>query len=269
MIPLWAGFECGHLFGNHDLLTDTRHTPDADMADHYREAREQGALAFRDGLPWRHNMEARVDAAPHDATIIWDLCHFDPPPNPTLHVARALNALFLTHRPRILSVNEPSIWPRLCGRPREEGVALALQMMEMVSASRGDALFYTCDPFHHLNEDEFAATDALVAAANISTVGVNYYPHETTIPLGDVLRAVHARYGLPVAVTETGWHDGHPRNHHWPQIAGRHGWLDYVMSEAATSGVAVEGVCWYPWLDTPVWGQPGAADRWPCGFPRR
>jgi hypothetical protein len=265
--PLWAGFECGHLgWCGQDLLHDTRHTPETDMRAHYADAAARGVAAARDGLPWRHDPAARVAAVPAGMRVVWDLCHFDPPPARALHAIRCASAI-PPGEAHVLAVNEPSVWPLLCRRPKREAVAAAKRMMTAFGLMR-PARFYTCDPFHRLDEATFAATDALVATGWIGCVGVNYYPHDATVPLADVLRAVHARYGLPLLVAETSWHLGHPKaKRRFPVIGDDQGaWLAHVRAEVAASGAPVEGICWYPWLDQPVWGRPGTRGRWPCGW---
>lgn len=267
--PLWAGFECGHLgWCDQDLLHETRHTPDTDMTRHYGEAQAQGVQVARDGLPWRHDPAARVRAVPPGVQVIWDLCHFDPPPHRARHAIACAKALEALPGPaHVLAVNEPSVWPLLCRRPKREAIAAARQMMTAFGLMR-EARFYTCDPFHHLDERTFEATDALVATGWISVVGVNYYPHDACVPLVDVLLAVHARYRLPLFIAETSWHVGHPKaRRKFPWIGdSQANWLRHVQDEVAASGVPVEGICWYPWLDQPVWGKPGTRQRWPCGF---
>lgn len=265
---LWAGFECGHLgWCGQDLLHETRHTPDTDMRAHYVDALSLGVTVARDGLPWRHDPAARVAAVPPGVRTIWDLSHFDPPPSREGHAIRCAKAVGpgVAH---ILAVNEPSLWPLLCRRPKREAIAAAKRMMTAFGLVR-PARFYTCDPFHNLHAATFAATDALVATGWIGCVGVNYYPHEATVPLADVLRTVHRRYGLPLAITETSWHRGHRKARaRFPWIGDcQLGWLRHVRDEVAASGVPVEGICWYPWLDQPAWGRPGTRTRWPCGFP--
>lgn len=270
--PLWAGFECGHLgWCDQDLAADTRHLPDADMARHYRDAQAMGVAVARDGLPWRHDPAARVAAVPPGVRVIWDLSHFDPPPSREGHAiacAKAFEVSGPDGPAHILAVNEPSLWPLLCRRPKREAIAAAKRMMTAFGLVK-EARFYTCDPFHNLHEATFAATDALVATGWIGCVGVNYYPHDATVPLVEVLRAVHRRYGLPLAITETSWHRGHRRAiKRFPWIGDDQlTWLAHVQDEVAASGVPVEGICWYPWLDQPIWGRPGMRSRWPCGFP--
>ncbi len=267
-IPVWAGFECGHLgWCDQDLLEETRHTPSADMTAHYRTAAGLGIRTARDGLPWRHDPAARIAAVPAGTRVIWDLCHFDPPERPIHHALRCARALAGAPA-HILAVNEPSVWPLLCQRPRRAAIETARTMMTAVALTI-DARFYTCDPIHDLAERTFAATDALVATGHIGVVGVNYYPHEARAPLAEILRATWRRYGLPLAVTETSWHRGHRKARaRFPFIAdSQAAWLAHVRSEAAASGVPVEGICWYPFLDQPVWGKRGTRRRWPCGFP--
>lgn len=265
--PIWAGFECGHLgWCDQDLLDETRHTPWTDMTAHYAKAAALGIRTARDGLPWRHDAAARIAAVPPGTRVIWDLCHFDPPERPISHALACAKAL--AGPADIIAVNEPSVWPLLCRRPRKAAVAMAKTMMHVVGL-RLDARFYTCDPMHDLVEATFAATDELVATGLISVVGVNYYPHEAHVPLAEVLRFVRHRYGLPVAITETSWHRGHRKaRRRFPFIGDSQlAWLDHVRAEVSASGVPVEGICWYPFLDQPAWGRKGTRQRWPCGFP--
>ena len=103
------------------------------------------------------------------------------------------------------------------------------------------------------------------APTYLDVVGVNYYPdnqwyHDgSTIPLGlhaycpfrDMLAAVHARYGRPMMVSETG-----------AEGTARPAWLHYICAEVAAArnaGVPLEAVCLYPILDYPGWSN----DR-PC-----
>ena len=268
-VPLWAGFECGHLgWCDQDLLAETRHTPDADMTRHYRDAAALGIGTARDGLPWRHDPAPRIAAVPAETRVIWDLCHFDPPPAPEAHALRCARALAAAGgTAHVLAVNEPSMWPTFCRRPKRTAIDVARRMMATMALAC-DARFHSCDPFHRLDEATFAATDALVATGRIAMVGINYYPHEARVPLADVLRAVDARYRLPIAITETSWHVGHRHaRRRFPRIGdSQAAWLAHVRAQIAASGVAVEGICWYPFLDQPVWGRPGGSERWPCGW---
>ncbi|UFN48736.1 glycosyltransferase [Roseomonas sp. OT10] len=115
----------------------------------------------------------------------------------------------------------------------------------------------------------------------LDVVGVNYYFNNQWIhggppidighpgyrPFRDLLAEVHARYGRPVFVAETGI-----------EAERRPAWLAYVAGEvraARARGVPVEGICLYPILDHPGWDDgrycpngllrlgPTAADRTP------
>ena len=89
-IPIIAGFECGRLhWSGHDLLHSTGHLTDAGMAHHYATAIGQGAAGARDGLSWRHDVVARVQAVPDGFPVIWDFCHFDLPPRPAAQLTHA------------------------------------------------------------------------------------------------------------------------------------------------------------------------------------
>ena len=93
----------------------------------------------------------------------------------------------------------------------------------------------------------------------LDVVGVNYYPdnqweHGGTVlapgdprrrPLADLLCGVHARYGRPVVVSETG-----------AEAEARVPWLELVAAEVAEArrrGVPVWAICLYPILDHPGW----------------
>lgn len=93
----------------------------------------------------------------------------------------------------------------------------------------------------------------------IDIVGVNYYPDNqwyaggVTIPLGHhayrplraILAEVHARYGRPLLISETG-----------AEGTAKPSWLHYVCGEvraARRAGVALEGICLYPIVDYPGW----------------
>ncbi|MBV9748477.1 MAG: beta-glucosidase, partial [Acetobacteraceae bacterium] len=95
--------------------------------------------------------------------------------------------------------------------------------------------------------------------AHLDIVGVNYYPDNqlvrggVTVPLGHflyrplrrLLAEVHARYGRPMLLSETGAEGGNAA-----------GWLGYVAGEvraARRAGVPVEGICLYPVMDYPGW----------------
>ena len=113
-IPIIAGFECGRLhWSGHDLLHSTGHLPDAGMAHHYATAIGQGAAGARDGLSWRHDVVARVQAVPDGFPVIWDFCHFDLPPRPAAHAIAC--AVALPPGAWAIAVNEPSVGRRVSG----------------------------------------------------------------------------------------------------------------------------------------------------------
>jgi len=265
---LIAGFECGRLHWNgHDLLESTGHLPHASMSDHYHAAIGEGAIAARDGLSWRHDIVARVQAVPEGFPVMWDFVHFDKPPRPAQHAVAC--SLALPEGAWAIAVNEPSVGRRVSGVTPGQAVQMAKRMMTSAACLPRRPRFATCDPFHHLHPKTFKATDALVGTGLVEMVGINYYPHHAIEPLHRMIRAVADRYGLPVMITETGWHDGLPEAHRrFPHVGGRRDWMRHVHEEIDRSGVKVRGVCWYPWLDMPNWDDP-AAGRWPCGWPGR
>lgn len=93
----------------------------------------------------------------------------------------------------------------------------------------------------------------------LDLVGVNYYPKNQWIldgptirhgeplhrPFRDLLSEIHARYGRPLVLAETG-----------EEGEARAPWLAHVGAEvraAMRAGVPVEGICLYPILDYPGW----------------
>ncbi len=152
-------------------------------------------------------------------------------------------------------------------------VRAAIAGIEAVREVDPRARFVQVDPLIHVtgggyNEIQFAAWDMLCGRLepelggrpdHLDIVGVNYYPenqwrhggpviplgHYQYKPLGDLLADMHARYGRPILLAETG-----------AEGSGRAAWLFYVASEVRTAlraGVPIEGVCLYPILDYPGW----------------
>ncbi|WP_159717215.1 glycoside hydrolase family 1 protein [Geminicoccus flavidas] len=93
----------------------------------------------------------------------------------------------------------------------------------------------------------------------LDIIGANFYPENQwyyrgrTIPFGHhayrpfrtMLAELHARYGRPILVSETG-----------AEGSARPSWLHYVCAEvraAMALGVPVLGICFYPILDYPGW----------------
>ena len=148
------------------------------MAQHYRIAGEHGLARARDGLPWRHDPTARLRVAQAAGLeVIWDLNHFDPPEDPVGHARRVAEAARQDTPLWVCPVNEPSVYPMLCGMPREAAVHLAITMGRVAKEHHPDARFLSTDPITGIGERQFAATDALVAAGLADVIGVNYYPH--------------------------------------------------------------------------------------------
>ena len=272
-LPLLAGFECGFLGWNgHDLLATTRHLPSDRMAAHYRIARAHGMVRARDGLPWRHDPRPRIAAArAADVEVIWDLSHFDPPADPVAHARRAAEAADQARPLWICPVNEPSLYPRLSGMGRDEAVRLALEMARVARDHHPFVRVLSTDPITGIGERQFEATDAMVAAGVVDVVGVNYYPHTARTRLAKVLVKTARRYGLPLLVAETSWHDGHPVHHRRHPGWRKGDWLRHALSEVAeaqSKGADVTELCWYPAVNCPPWDRPRARRRWSHGLIR-
>ena len=273
MVEVLAGFECGRLGWNgHDLLATTRHMPDDRMEPHYAVAQVHGVTRARDGLPWRYEPGPRLAAAQRaGVSVIWDLNHFDPPDDAVAHARRVATAVDPSAPLWICPVNEPALYPMLCGMPHRAAIELAITMAGVAKDHHPDVHVLSTDPITGIGERQFAATDALVAAGLVDVVGINYYPHTARTSLRKVLTKVARRYGLPIMVAETSWHDGHPRH------SGRHpgwtkgDWLRHMLDEVAAAeerGAVVTGLCWYPFVDCPPWDRPRAHHRWSHGLIR-
>lgn len=260
MTKIYAGFECARLHWNgHDLLETTLHTKR--MRDDYVDAIGEGFQGFREGLTPNADLEkAWYTGKDFPMEVIYDISHFEKPDHKHLYRVKRL----LEHRPaNILAVNEPSV-EIINGRSKREMVAFGC--MAMGYLNDGLKKFYTCDPIHRNDDAEYEATDDLVSTGLIDTVGINYYPHHAIVPLRDVLKKASARYVCKIAITETGWHNGHPGNTPWIE-KGYHtkrDWLDYVLKEVEESEVPVEFVCWYPKINMPDWDDP--SKTWDCGW---
>ena len=266
LLPFLAGFECGRLGWNgHDLLASTRHLPADRMAAHFQIVRTHGIRRARDGLPWRHDPGPRIATARRaDLEVIWDLNHFDPPNDAVGHARRAAQAADPTTPFWICPVNEPSLYPRMCGMPQHEAVRLAIEMCRVAKDHHPDVRVLTTDPITGIGERQFAATDALVQAGIVDMIGVNYYPHTARTALAKVLAKTSKRYRLPVLVAETSWHDGHPEHRRRHPGWDKGLWLRHVLAEvslAALRGADVAGVCWYPVVDCPPWNHPRSRRR--------
>ncbi|MCW6513257.1 glycosyl hydrolase 53 family protein [Lichenifustis flavocetrariae] len=274
MTALLAGFECGRLGWNgHDLLRTTRHMPEDRMPAHYAIARQHGLTRSRDGLPWRHDPRPRLRCA-HAAgmSVIWDLNHFDPPDDPAAHARRVAEAANRAAPLWICPVNEPSLYPRLCGMPQQASVHLAITMARVAKDHHPEVRILSTDPITGIGERQFAATDALVAAGLVDVVGVNYYPHTARTSLYKVLTKVARRYRLPIMVAETSWHDGHPIHHRRHPGWSKGDWLRHILQDVAAAeqnGADVVGVCWYPFVDCPPWHRPRSRQRWSHGLIRQ
>lgn len=116
------------------------------------------------------------------------------------------------------------------------------------------AQFEACDMLVGRREPELGG-----GAQYLDILGINFYPHNQWYvgdqqiergdpayrPLRHLLADVHARYGRPMFIAETG-----------AEGADRAPWLRYVLDEveaAQRGGLQLHGVCLYPILDYPGW----------------
>jgi hypothetical protein len=107
----------------------------------------------------------------------------------------------------------------------------------------------------------------------LGALGVNYYPYNQWIlngpslhrdhplhrPFRDILADLHARYGRPLLLAETG-----------AEGDERAPWLAHIGEEvraAMRNGVPVLGICLYPILDHPGWADDRHCDCGLWGYP--
>jgi hypothetical protein len=271
-----AGFECGLVHGGrHDLLLTTRHTPVDRMCEHFTISKNHGMLTVRDGLVPGHRVVDRLRAARNAGVQgIWDLSHYhrnrDPVRCATL-VASAAHSVNGRERLWICPVNEPSLYPRLAGMSRHDAVEMAVTMARVVRDQHPYVGILTNDPITGVGERQYEATDEIVAATHVDVIGVNYYPHTARTSLSKVLLKTWRRYGKPIMVSETSWHDGHSVHHRRFPGLNKGGWLRHVVDEVALArgrGVNIAGICWYPIVDCPPWHAPRSRNRWSHGLIR-
>jgi beta-glucosidase/6-phospho-beta-glucosidase/beta-galactosidase len=101
---------------------------------------------------------------------------------------------------------------------------------------------------------ELGGAPELVDVVGLNFYCINQWVHEVETmvfghrlyrPLADLLAEVHARYGKPMTLSETG-----------AEGANGPGWLRLVAGELRTAlrrGLPVEGCCLYPVMDYPGW----------------
>lgn len=256
--PLWAGFESARLpWSGRDMLEETRHTPQTDMWSHYLDLPDY-VVGARDCLSWRHSRWSRVQNTKIGLPIMWDMVHFDMPPDPEEHADICESVL--GQKTWAIAVNEPTIhaeFNKLDGS--WSTVETAIRMMKAAPRLR----YAACDALCTLDPVRWWATDKLVESGLVELVGLNFYPHSMSETPTTLIREAKKRYpGIKISITETGWHWGHPDLN--PEDCRRQ-WLDYITAVCDYEG-DIEFICWFPWLDMPDWNDP-SKPHWLCGWP--
>jgi hypothetical protein len=262
-----GGFECGLVHhGFHDLLHSTKHTPQAKMRAHYQALSAAGIRTARDGLPPLHLISDRLaEAKLCDMQVIWDLSHYH-----RRDLGRNAGMVGLIANGYhsqdddfwICPMNEPQFAPAINGDSYGDLVKEGFLNAERVAKNfKGAVKILTSNAVG----DGFAIDDPFSSIADV--IGINVYPHLLRRPISDVLIETHQKYGKPVMISETSWHDGF---HEADEIGvcTKGGWFDHVLSEmsdAYRKGVQVAGMCWYPIVDCPPWDNP-IGERWSHGL---
>ncbi len=227
-------------------------------------------------------------AAEADVEVIWDLVHFGfplgvSPADPFFpellsefgrRVARTAKEY---GQPLWLCViNEPTITAHFCGQIGQWGPALRRQgqslkrklvraQIETIRAVRAinpDARFLHTDPYTGPKSFETEALDWLTGRSEpklggseefLDVLGINHFPHFGGPRIAANIVALGERYRRPILLAETSLHQGHPKH---TGYSDRGAWLRYVVDQCASArkrGVPVQGVCWYPAIDSPAW----------------
>lgn len=274
-----------------DLIDETRHLRRAD-AD-YRRLCEVGIRAVRDGIRWPlvdkgrgfydfSSVEPLVRAARrYRVDVVWDLFHFGYPAGLDLMSAAfparvaaycAACARYLRDRLQgtlwFTPVNEPSYFSWVAGEvgrfaPRD-GACESLRAARLFNDVQ---VFESWDMLCGRSRPELGGS-----RAHLDVVGINYYWNSQSelgregewlddsdrrrVPLRDLIRSVHERYGGSLVISETS---------HWGAHRAR--WLAELAEEVASvqgAGVPVEGICVYPVIGMFDWHRPR---RWmPMGL---
>lgn len=259
MIPLYAGFESIRMpWSGRDILVESRHMPNTDMQLHYDQLPPE-VYGVRDTLSWRHSIADRVAIAQRSRRkMLWDFVHFDMPDDPEMHALAC--SISLPENSWAIAVNEPTIHAEFNGIDGSAStVATAIRMMESTVGIN----YACCDALCTLDPVRWWATDRLVESGYIKLVGLNFYPHSMEACPELLIREAKKRYpGVRLAVTETGWHVGHPD---LPPVDFRRQWIDCIRRICENEG-DIEFICWYPWLDGPDWNDP-SKPHWVNGWP--
>ncbi|MCO6050860.1 hypothetical protein NGM99_13835 [Mesorhizobium sp. RP14(2022)] len=268
---IMAGFDCARLEWQNDLclLTATDHVPERRMREHYELMKAHGVHTVRDGLPWWHPIEPRLQVA-KDAgmEVIWDLDHYWRHPAPTDYAKRVAMAVQRVCPGQTFWVcfNENRLAGLLTpGQDQAEVVAKAKEIMRVLRANIYDVRLVTAEPAHI--PDEIEAHAGLADQADV--LGINIYPYHADWSIGEALRAMAARYpDRPLMITETGLHPGLDRK--WEGIDCKAEWLRHVRGEVRGAQhwnrINVVGICLYPIVNTPSWNDP--RERWDHGLIR-
>ena len=266
-----AGFDCARLEWQNNLCLSeaTGHTPERDMREHFQILRNLGVTHVRDGLPWFHPLEPRLQAAlTCRMNVVWDLDHYWRHPDPSEYAKRIVKAVSKVYGDdHIFQVcfNETWLAEKMTpGHGRDAAVSDAKLILYILQQNLPNVRLITAEPAHVPYEIEAHAPFADDAFA----LGINLYPSSMEWGIADALRAMAARYpGKTLYVTETGLHPGLDRR--WQGIDRKSDWLHYVAAEVKSvcdEGVPVERVYLYPIVNTPSWHNP--AEYWDHGLIR-
>ena len=263
-----AGFECATI-GARCLATETRHTPEGDMAAHYRIALDHGCTWARDGLPPERNIRERMAEAYArcEPQVVFDLCHYWALPDPAGY-ATAVGRAHMSLRPSaplwVCPINEAAFHGIM--REGEDKTFLAYLAGAMVAVLRAQGCnvrVMTAEPAHSVSDldGHFCWQHADVIGLNMHACHLRQAPHEIMIEAA-------RRFRKPMVVAETSLHVGHPAN--YLGINSKAEWLGYMLDEvgfAFRHGAEIEGICWHPFVDSPSWADP-AEGRWDHGLIR-
>lgn len=257
--PIIAGFECGLVNGDHNLLETTRHLPSQRMRQHYEIAKAHGMTTVRDGLRRGEGPYARMEVAKEcGVQVIWDAIHFhdfvgrDLAHDMGVVYAHAHKDTFGADSPFYLCpLNEIETHHWVTGS--NDGMGPQIERWHAVADGAQSVLgeqvrFVSSSVINH-PDDDWSGIDAIAERCDV--IGLNFYPHAVRAPVGHILELAHQRTGKPVMITETGFHAGHPEHH-----GTKAGWIRMIDREVKLArgyGVPVWGWTLYPMVNCPPW----------------
>lgn len=265
-----AGFECGLLPNGHNLLETTKHVPTKNMRDHYKTVHDHGLTTVRDGLIDGGGVYRRMYASKDMNVLpIWDIIHFHKHDATT---AAGLARECARYHAQInydkpfwfVPLNEIETHAWYLGTGIKGAADIWCAVYDAVKSRLGHKAKAISSSVLKSVDGPWDGIDMI--ANKCEAIGINIYPHTHEETIYDLILATHARYGMPIIITETSFHNGHPEH-----IGTKRSWAMHVnrhVNRARKDGIDVWAWCWYPIVNCLEWDHPHLAE-WDHGLIRQ